>query len=45
MMGEGYHNNHHKQSSNADFGVKWYEIDITFLVIKLLHRFQLIQLK
>lgn len=45
LMGEGYHNNHHKQSSNADFGVKWYEIDITFLVIKLLHRFQLIQLK
>jgi stearoyl-CoA desaturase (delta-9 desaturase) len=45
MMGEGYHNNHHKHASNANFGVKWYEIDITFLIIKLLNAIGCIQLK
>ncbi len=45
MMGEGYHNNHHKHSSRANFGVKWYEIDITYLIIKLLDALGYIQLK
>ena len=31
MMGEGYHNNHHKHANRANFGVKWYEIDMTYL--------------
>jgi len=45
MMGEGYHNNHHKFASSANFGVKWHEIDITYLIIKLLNAFGFIQLK
>ena len=45
MMGEGYHNNHHKNSSNANFGVKWYEVDITYLIIRLLNAVGCIQLK
>jgi len=45
MMGEGYHNNHHKHSDNANFGVKWYEIDITFLIIKILDALGLIKLR
>ncbi len=45
MMGEGYHNNHHKHSSRANFGIKWYEIDITYLIIKLLDALGYIQLK
>ena len=45
MMGEGYHNNHHKYASRANFGVKWYEIDITYLIIKILDAVGLIQLK
>ncbi len=45
MMGEGYHNNHHKHASRANFGVKWYEIDITYLIIKLLDALGYIQLK
>jgi len=45
MMGEGYHNNHHKHASRANFGVRWYEIDITYLIIKLLNSFGLIKLK
>ena len=45
MMGEGYHNNHHKHSNSANFGVKWYEIDITFLIIKILDGLGFIKLK
>jgi len=45
MMGEGYHNNHHKHSDSANFGVKWYEIDITFLIIKILDALGLIKLR
>jgi len=36
MMGESYHNNHHKNGSRANFGgVRWHEIDPTYLVIRL----------
>jgi len=45
MMGEGYHNNHHRHASRANFGVKWYEIDMTYLIIKMLDAFGLIRLK
>ena len=45
MMGEGYHNNHHKHASSANFGVKWHEIDITYLIIKLLDSLGCIKLK
>ena len=45
MMGEGYHNNHHKHASSANFGVKWYEVDVTYVIIKLLDAFGFIQLK
>jgi stearoyl-CoA desaturase (delta-9 desaturase) len=44
MMGEGYHNNHHKHAGSANFGVKWYEIDMTFLIIKLLNAIGFIKL-
>jgi len=45
MMGEAYHNNHHKHPNNANFGVKWHEIDITFLIIRILNIFGFIKLK
>jgi len=45
MMGEGYHNNHHKHASRANFGVKWYEIDVTYIIIKILDGLGLIHLK
>ena len=45
MMGEGYHNNHHKHASNANFGVKWHEVDMTYVIIKLLNAVGVIQLK
>lgn len=45
MMGEAYHNNHHEHASRANFGVKWHEIDITYLIIRLLDACGVIQLK
>ena len=45
MMGEGYHNNHHKHASRANFGVKWYEIDVTYVIIKVLDALGFIHLK
>lgn len=45
MMGEAYHNNHHKYASRANFGVNWYEIDVTYLIIRLLNALGVIKLK
>ena len=36
MMGEGYHNNHHKSPSSTNFGFKWYELDPTYFMIRFL---------
>lgn len=35
-LGEGYHNNHHKNPSDYNNQYKWYEIDITGLIIRLI---------
>jgi len=45
MMGEGYHNNHHKYASSPNFGVKWHEIDMTYLIMRLLDAMGCIRLK
>jgi stearoyl-CoA desaturase (delta-9 desaturase) len=34
MWGEGWHNNHHKNQTNPNFSTKWWEIDISYLIIK-----------
>ena len=45
MMGESYHNNHHKNGSRANFGgVRWHEIDPTYQVIRLLDKLHIIRL-
>lgn len=36
MLGESYHNNHHKHPSNANFGRRWHEIDPVYPIILLL---------
>lgn len=36
-LGGGFHNNHHEFPASARIGLKWYEVDITFLVIKALN--------
>ena len=35
MFGEGYHNNHHKDGTRANFGVKWYELDLAYPIIRV----------
>jgi stearoyl-CoA desaturase (delta-9 desaturase) len=45
MMGEGYHNNHHKFGGRANFGIKWHEFDPTYPVILLLNGIGIIKLK
>ncbi len=45
MMGESYHNNHHTHGTKANFGYKWHEVDPTYVVITILNKFNLIQLK
>lgn len=36
MWGEGWHNNHHRFQTRAKFGERWWEFDISFLVIWLI---------
>jgi stearoyl-CoA desaturase (delta-9 desaturase) len=45
MMGEGYHNNHHKFPSRVNFGYKWHELDPTYPVIILLKWMRIIKIK
>jgi len=45
MMGEGYHNNHHMHPSRANFGWKWYEFDMVYPIIIILHKLNIIQMK
>jgi stearoyl-CoA desaturase (delta-9 desaturase) len=36
--GEGWHNNHHAYPRMAKYGHKWWELDVTFLTIRLLEK-------
>jgi stearoyl-CoA desaturase (delta-9 desaturase) len=44
MLGESYHNNHHANQKSPNFGVRFFEIDLSYLVIRLLHRLKVIKL-
>lgn len=37
-LGEGWHNNHHHYMSSARQGFRWWEIDVTYYVLRLLAR-------
>jgi len=41
-MGEGWHNNHHHYQSSARQGFMWWEIDLSFYVIKLMEKVGLV---
>ncbi len=46
MMGEGYHNNHHKNANRSNFGgVRWHEIDPTYIIMKVLDFIGFIKIK
>ncbi len=44
MLGESYHNNHHKYPSSINFGVKWYEFDPVYHVIRFLGWLKIIKI-
>jgi len=39
-LGEGWHNNHHHYQSSAKQGVRWWEIDVSYYLIRLLACFR-----
>jgi stearoyl-CoA desaturase (delta-9 desaturase) len=43
MLGESYHNNHHKRASNINFGYKWHEIDPVYYAILLFKALGIVQ--
>ena len=44
MLGESYHNNHHKRPSSPNFGVRWHELDPIYPLILVLNRVGVIRL-
>lgn len=45
MLGEGYHNNHHKFPSRTNFAVKKGEMDLCYPVIALFHKLRIIRIR
>ena len=43
-LGEGYHNNHHAYSGDANFSKKWYEFDLCYPAIVLFNALGIIEL-
>jgi stearoyl-CoA desaturase (delta-9 desaturase) len=42
-FGEGWHNNHHAFPFSARHGLRWFEFDVTFAIIKVLGWFKLVR--
>jgi len=42
-FGEGWHNNHHYVMASARQGYRWWEIDITYAVLKVLNLFGIVR--
>lgn len=45
MLGESYHNNHHKHPSSINFGRRWHEIDPVYPIIRLLAWMGIVKLR
>jgi stearoyl-CoA desaturase (Delta-9 desaturase) len=41
-LGEGWHNNHHAFPNSARHGLAWWQLDVTYLVIRLLQAVRLV---
>lgn len=44
MMGEAYHNNHHKNPSGVNFGFRWHEMDPTYWIMRLFNWLKIIRI-
>ncbi|MBF8150333.1 fatty acid desaturase [Winogradskyella sp. F6397] len=42
-FGEGFHNNHHSHPTSAKFSMKWYEVDLGWVLVWLLSKVRLIK--
>ena len=42
-LGEAWHHNHHAFPRSAEHGLKWYEVDVSGLVIRGLERLRLVR--
>ena len=45
MLGEGFHNNHHKFGGRPNFGVRWFEFDPVYPFILLFDKMNIIKLR
>jgi len=45
FWGEAYHNNHHKHPSNPDNAQKWFEWDMGYWAMKVMHKLGVIKIK
>ncbi len=45
FWGEAYHNNHHKHPANANNAHRWFEWDMGYKAMQLLHRLRIIKIK
>jgi stearoyl-CoA desaturase (delta-9 desaturase) len=41
-MGEGWHNNHHRFAASTRQGIYWWEIDLTYYILKFLSFFHIV---
>lgn len=41
-FGEGWHNNHHYWPSSVRQGFKWYQLDITYIILKVFEKLKII---
>jgi stearoyl-CoA desaturase (delta-9 desaturase) len=44
-MGELFQNNHHHNKEDANFAKKWYEFDMTYLIMRGLNAVGIIKIK
>ncbi len=45
MLGELFQNNHHKYPNSPKFANKWYEIDPTYYMMRLMHGLRIIRIR
>lgn len=45
MLGESYHNNHHKHPTSVNFGRRWHEVDPVYPIIRMLAWLRIINMQ
>lgn len=45
FAGEAYHNNHHRYPGRPNNAVKWFEFDVTYFIMRVMHGCRIIRIK